>query len=76
MAQVEVYGTDWCEETCRVREQLDRRGVPYRYVNVSRDRQAEAWLRGRYHGWLRTPTIRVGEQVIAAPSEAELRGLG
>ncbi len=75
MTRLEIYGTDWCEETIRVREHLDRRGVPYSYVNVSRDRQAEAWLRQRCHGWLRTPTIRAGDRVIPAPDESELRGL-
>jgi glutaredoxin len=76
MAEVELYGTDWCEQTCRVREGLDRRGIPYRYVNVARDRQAEAWLRERGGGWLRTPTLRVGQRLIPEPTDADLRFVG
>jgi glutaredoxin len=76
MTDVEVYGTDWCEQTCQVREGLDRRGIPYRYVNVGRDRDAEAWLRQRGGGRLRTPTLRVGPRLIPEPTEADLRGVG
>jgi glutaredoxin len=57
MADITVYGADWCEDTQRTREHLEARQVIYDYVNVDRDdaakRQVEEWNDGR----CKTPTV-------------------
>jgi mycoredoxin len=80
MREVQVYGTDRCEDTREVRDHLDLLGVPYDYIDVDRDAQAAAWVKAHNGGKLRTPTVQVGHRVLAVPDdvelERELRGAG
>jgi len=74
MSRVKVYGADWCEDTRTARERLDNLGVGYDYVNIERDERAASWVREQNEGKERKPTIKVGEQVLSAPSAEELEG--
>jgi glutaredoxin len=80
MQEVCVYGKQGCEDTRQARAHLDLLGVPYRYVDLGRDSQAEAWVRAHNGGRLLTPTVEVGQRILAAPGDAELerelRGAG
>jgi mycoredoxin len=69
---VEVYGADWCGDTQRTRRHLDSLGVVYRYINVEQDPQASAWVKQQHDGKERKPTIKIGEQVLAEPSDHAL----
>jgi len=71
---VKVYGADWCGDTTRSREYLDRLGVPYEYVDVEQDEAAAEWVREHNGGKERKPTIDVGGQILSVPSEHELVG--
>ena len=37
MADVEVYGTDWCEDTQGTRQHLEGLGMEYQYINIEQD---------------------------------------
>jgi mycoredoxin len=69
---VEVYGADWCGDTQRTRRLLDRLGVAYQYINVEHNRQASAWVKQQNDGKERKPTLKIGAQVLAEPSDQEL----
>jgi mycoredoxin len=69
---VEVYGADGCGDMQRTRRQLDRLGVAYRYINVEHDPQASAWVKQQNAGQERKPTVKVGAQVLAEPSDEAL----
>jgi mycoredoxin len=69
---VEVYGADWCGDTRRTRRHLERLGVAYQYINVEDDPQASAWVKQQNNGKERKPTVKIGEQVLAEPSNEEL----
>jgi glutaredoxin len=69
---VEVYGADWCGDTQRTRRHLDSLGVPYQYINVEQDQQASAWVKQQNDGKERKPTVKIGAQVLAEPSDPEL----
>jgi mycoredoxin len=69
---VKVYGADWCEDTRRTREYLDRLGVQYRYVNIEQDESAAAWVRERNGGKERKPTVDIAGQVLSTPTDHEL----
>jgi mycoredoxin len=69
---VEVYGADWCADTQRTRRHLDRLGVAYQYINVEQDPQASAWVKQQNDGKERKPTVKIGQQVLAEPSDPEL----
>jgi mycoredoxin len=69
---VEVYGADWCVDTQRTCRHLDRLGVAYQYINLEQDQQASEWVKRQNDGKERKPTVKVGEQVLAEPSNSEL----
>jgi mycoredoxin len=69
---VEVYGADWCGDTQRTRRHLDSLGVAYRYIDVEQDRQASEWVKQQNDGKERKPTVKIGEQVLAEPSDQAL----
>jgi len=69
---VEVYGADWCGDTQRTRRYLDSLGIVYQYINVEHDPQASAWVKQQNDGKERKPTVKIGKQVWAEPSDLEL----
>jgi mycoredoxin len=69
---VEVYGADWCRDTQRTRRHLDSLGVAYAYINVEHDPQASAWVKQQHGGKERKPTVKIGAQVLAEPSDQAL----
>jgi mycoredoxin len=72
MAAIKVFGTDWCEDTQRSREQLDELGVDYEYINIEEDPAAEAWVKQQNGGKQKTPTIDLGGRIVIEPSNEEL----
>lgn len=72
MADIEVYGTEWCGDTQRSRRHLDQLGIGYRYVDLEADPRATAWVEAQNGGKRKMPTIKVGDQVLSVPGDAEL----
>ena len=72
MADVKVYGADWCGLTRRSLMHLDRLGVQYEYVNVDQDSQASEWVKEQNNGKEKKPTIDIRGRVITAPSNQQL----
>ena len=72
MFGVKVYGADWCEDTRRTREFLERLGVQYQYVDIEQDKAAAEWVRGQNAGKERKPTLDVAGQVLCTPSDHEV----
>jgi glutaredoxin len=78
--QVKVYGADWCEDTQATRNQLDSLGVPYQYIDVDEDAQAQEWIKRQNNGKQVTPTVDIDGKILFEPDERELelalRGTG
>lgn len=72
MAQVDVYGTDWCEDTQHTITHLQHEGVDYQYINIDADPQAAEWVKRQNDGKQKTPTVKVKELVMSVPSDAQL----
>ena len=72
MEKVKVYGADWCEDTQRTRQHLDRLGVAYDYVNIEEDEEAALWVREQNDGKERKPTVKLGAQTLSVPDDAKL----
>lgn len=70
-----VYGARTCEDTDKTRKFLGSHGVPYRYIELEGDREAEAKVKAWNKGNRVTPTVLIGDQVVAEPSDEELAGL-
>ncbi|MDQ2777460.1 MAG: glutaredoxin family protein [Acidobacteriota bacterium] len=72
MANIKVYGADWCATTKHTRAHLDQLGVPYQYINIDNDREAAAWVAAQNDGKEKKPTLDIDGQVLTAPSNKEL----
>ncbi len=73
MAQVKVYGADWCSMTKDSRQLLDELKVDYDYTDIEQDASAAQWVRAHNDGKERKPTIDIAGQVLSEPSDAELK---
>ena len=75
--QLVVYGADWCHVTQETLAFLDDLGVVYEYVNVEQDPAASTWVKEQNDGMEIKPTLKLGTDVLSAPSadvlEAALR---
>jgi glutaredoxin len=80
MNTIKVYGANWCHDTVRTREQLDRLGVVYEYINVEKDAAANKHITDLNRGKRKTPTVELGGKVLIEPTneemEAALRAAG
>ena len=72
MSKIKVFGTDWCEDTQRSREQLDELKLSYEYSNMERDPAAQTWVKEQNGGKQKTPTINVKGKIVIEPSNEEL----
>ena len=72
MNTIKVYGADWCEDTQRTRERLDKLSVPYEYIDVDQDKAAEAWIKQQNNGKRNTPTVDFGGKILTEPTNEQV----
>lgn len=72
-SEIIVYGTTWCGMTQLVRRYLDRVGLPYKYLDLEEDADAEHQLRWITGGYTNHPTVVIDGQVMIEPEIDELR---
>ena len=72
MKKVKVYGADWCEDTQRTREHLEKLSIPYDYIDVDDDKAAEAWIKQQNRGKRNTPTVDFGGKILIEPSNEQV----
>lgn len=75
-ASIVIYGADECKDTIRVREFLTNRKVPFQYINIDKDPDAEEKVKHWNKGKRITPTVEftVGMEVyrLANPTNQAL----
>ena len=72
MANVVVYGADWCGMTKNTLAHLRERQVKFEYINIDNDREGAKWVAAQNGGKEIKPTLKIGEEVLTTPSNAEL----
>jgi glutaredoxin len=72
MADIKVYGADWCPLTKGTKAHLDALQISYRYINIDKDRQAAKWVADQNNGKEKKPTIDIDGQVLTEPTNEEL----
>ncbi|HKO28421.1 MAG TPA: FAD-dependent oxidoreductase, partial [Solirubrobacteraceae bacterium] len=78
-AGVKVVGSRYSQDTRRVRTFLARNRMPYHWMDLEEDQEAEALLSGLGVGACETPVVIAGQDVIRNPSNADIAatlGLG
>ena len=74
MADLTVYGADWCPDCRRSKRLLDRLGVPYLYVDVDEDSAGLETMMALNGGRQSIPVIVFPDgQHLAEPSDPALR---
>jgi mycoredoxin len=63
-AKVILYCTPWCPSCGRARAFLKQHHIEYVEVDISRDREAAARVRGWADGNETTPTFDIGGQIV------------
>jgi glutaredoxin 3 len=66
--QVTVYTTDFCPYCYRAKHVLNKRGIAYREIDVSRDPSMRAWL-VKTTGRRTVPQIFIGDEPIGGSDE-------
>jgi mycoredoxin len=55
--EITVYATNWCWDCRRVRKYLDQRTIPYQWINIDNDPQAEKYVLEVNRGMRSVPTL-------------------
>jgi len=73
-----VYATGWCGDCSRARRFLEAHRVAYRWIDIDRDREAEALVRKVNRGNRSVPTLVFPDgSMLVEPSNPDLaRHLG
>jgi mycoredoxin len=69
-----VYGTPWCFDCYRAKRFLDKNNVPYEWVNIDKDKEAEKNIININNGSRSVPTIVFQDgSILVEPSNNELK---
>jgi len=74
-AGVKVVGSRYSQDTRRVRTFLARNRMPYHWMDLEDDEEAERLLRGIGVSACETPVVICGEDVLRNPSNADIAAL-
>lgn len=70
---IKLYGTSWCGGTRRARRMLDDNKIPYRWIDIDQDKEAQAFVEKTNKGFRSVPTILFTDgSLLVEPSDAEL----
>lgn len=72
MADIKVYGADWCPLTKNTIAHLKAINVQFQYINIDRDRTAAKWVAEQNNGKEIKPTLDIDGQVLSEPTDDEL----
>jgi mycoredoxin len=67
-----IYGTEWCGDCRRARRLLDQHNIPYQWINIDRDREAERFVLANNGGMRSVPTIVFPDQSILVEPSSHL----
>jgi glutaredoxin len=69
---VTVYGSKKCPDSTRSLRFLDARQIPYEFIDLDESPELNAFVADLNHGERRIPTIRIDNEILITPSDAEL----
>jgi mycoredoxin len=62
--KIVIYGTEWCGDCRRARRFFDEHSIPYQWINIDRDKEAEQFVLMTNGGMRSVPTIVFPDQSI------------
>jgi mycoredoxin len=68
-----VYGADWCYDCRRARRFFNQNNIPYQWINIDQDKEAEKIVLKINKGMRSIPTIVFNDgSVLVEPSNVQL----
>lgn len=68
-----VYGTKWCPDCSRARRFLERNKIDYAWIDIDKERRADAFVRSLNQGMRSVPTILFTDgSILVEPSDRTL----
>ena len=73
MANIKVYGTDWCGDCVRAKSFMDGNNIIYDWTNVDEETQYKEYITELNDGEMRVPTIVFEDgSILVEPTNDEL----
>jgi mycoredoxin len=70
---ITIYATEWCGDCRQARKIIDKLRVPYRWVDIDDDQQAEQFVKRTNQGMRSVPTIVFPDgDILVEPSNLQL----
>jgi mycoredoxin len=70
---ITIYATEWCWDCRRARKFFDKHGIPYVWVDIDHDKEAETFVKQTNHGMRSVPTILFPDgTTLVEPSNPQL----
>ncbi|MCL5999453.1 MAG: NrdH-redoxin [Chloroflexi bacterium] len=70
---IKFYGAMWCGDTRRARSWFDSHNVPYEWIDVDKNKEAEALVKSLNNGFRSIPTIVFCDgSILVEPSTSKL----
>lgn len=72
--KIRMYGTDWCGDCIRAKRFFQKYQIPYEWINIDEDIEAEKLVIELNHGNRSVPTIILPNgSILVEPSDSELK---
>lgn len=69
-----IYGTTWCADCRRAIRFYDQHQIPYQWIDIDQDREAEQLVRQVNRGNRSVPTILYPDgTILVEPTDVELK---
>ena len=72
MAAVKLYSAWWCGHCHRLKNQLQRAGIPYEEIDIENHPEVSARIAGQTGGNRVIPTVGIGDRLLVNPRVAEV----
>ena len=70
---IKMYGTNWCGDCWQARRYLDQNKIPYDFINIDSDKEAEQFVKTTNRGMRSVPTIVFADgSILVEPSNKQL----
>ncbi|MFN2174785.1 MAG: glutaredoxin domain-containing protein [Anaerolineales bacterium] len=67
------YGVKWCWQSRRARHLLDKHNVPYKFVNIDKDKDGELFVLKTNKGMRSVPTIVFEDgSILVEPTNSQI----
>ena len=71
---ITIYGTTWCGDSRRARTFFETNNIPFKFIDIDKDADAEAFVKNVNRGYRSVPTIVFPDgTMLVEPSSFQLK---